>query len=81
MKTYLVTLGFDIWESMMAGYTTPITPPIDASTKNLSENNAKVMNSILCNLLESEFVKVMHCVLSKDIWENIQNIYEGDDKG
>jgi hypothetical protein len=38
------------------------------------------MNVILCGLLESEFVKVMHCESEKYIWEKLQNIYEGDDK-
>jgi hypothetical protein len=56
-----MALGFDIWKSVVTGYTTPTTPPIDATGKNPSENNAKSMNVILCGLSESKFVKVMHC--------------------
>jgi hypothetical protein len=52
----------------------------DATEKNPSEHNAKAMNSILCRLLEYEFVKVMHCGLTKQIWYKLQNIYEGDGK-
>jgi hypothetical protein len=33
---------------------------------------------VVCS--ESEFVKVMHCESTKDIWDKLQNIYEGDDK-
>jgi hypothetical protein len=29
MQTYLMALGFDIWKSVMIGYTTPKTPPTD----------------------------------------------------
>jgi hypothetical protein len=56
-----MALGFDIWKSIMTGYTTPTTPPTDAVGKKPSENNAKSMNAILCGLSESKFVKVMHC--------------------
>jgi hypothetical protein len=46
-------LGFDIWKSVVTGYTTPTTPPTDAGQKEASENNAKSMNAILCSLSES----------------------------
>jgi hypothetical protein len=75
-----MALGFDIWESIVTGYTTPTTSPIDTVRKKSSENNAKAMNAILCGLSESEFVKVMHCKSTKEIWDKLQNIYEGDDK-
>jgi hypothetical protein len=65
MKTYLLTLGFDISQSVVNGYITPTTPPIDVVEKNPNEHNGKSKNSILCGLLEYEFVKLMHCVLEK----------------
>jgi hypothetical protein len=55
-----MALGFDIWKSFMIGYTTPTTPPTNMTGKKASENDAKSMNTILCVLSESEFVKVMH---------------------
>jgi hypothetical protein len=64
----------------VTGYTTPKTLPIDNIGNKDSEHNEKAMNSILCGLLELYFFKVMHCESKKDIWEKIQNIYEGDDK-
>lgn len=75
-----MAFGFDIWKSIVTSYTTLTTQPIDVSRKKLSENNAKAMNTILCDLLESEFVKVMHCKSKKQIWGKLKNIYEGDDK-
>jgi hypothetical protein len=44
----------------VTSYLALTTPPTNASGKNPSEHNAKSMNSILCGLFESGFVKVMH---------------------
>jgi hypothetical protein len=60
MRTYLMALGFDVWKSVVNGYTTPTNPPIDVARKKPSENNAKSMDAILCGLLESKFFEVMH---------------------
>jgi hypothetical protein len=65
MKTYLMALGFDILESIVTVYTSPTTPPTSVVRKKENENNEKSMNAILCGLLESEFVKVMHCISTK----------------
>ncbi|KAH9308310.1 hypothetical protein KI387_036221, partial [Taxus chinensis] len=80
MRTYLMALGFDIWQSVAVGYIIPSTPPIDQASKKAFENNAKAMNAILCGLLDSEFVKVMQCDTAKEIWDKLLTIYEGDDK-
>ncbi|KAH9293136.1 hypothetical protein KI387_041660 [Taxus chinensis] len=80
MKTYLMALGFDIWQSVTVGYTIPSVPPTDQAGKKAFENNAKAMNAILCGLSESEFVKVMQCDTAKEIWDKLRTIYEGDDK-
>ena len=75
-----MSLGFDILKSVVTGYTTPTTLPTDTIEKKDSENDAKSMNTILCVLSESKFVKVMHCKLAKEICDKIQNIHESDDK-
>jgi hypothetical protein len=36
--------------------------------------------TIPSNLVYSLFVKVMHCDSAKDLWDKLQNIYEGDSK-
>jgi hypothetical protein len=54
-----MALGFDIWQSIMTGYTTPTTPPTYTTEKKASEDDAKSMNSIFCGLSGLEFVKVM----------------------
>ena len=49
MRTYLMTLEFEIWGTVKNGYTTPKTPPIDTTRNKL---NAKAMNEILNGLVE-----------------------------
>jgi hypothetical protein len=57
-----------------------VTPPTDKDGKKLSENNSKDKGTILSSLVDLVFVKVMHCDSAKDLWDKIQNIYEGDAK-
>jgi hypothetical protein len=45
--------------------------------KKLSEKNLKAKSTIISSLFDSVFVKVMQCDAAKDLWEKIQNIYEG----
>jgi hypothetical protein len=79
-KTFLQAHGFDVWQSVVDGYVAPTTPPTDKDGKKLSENNSKAKGTILSSLDDSVFVKVMHCKTTKDLWDKLQNIYEGDTK-
>jgi hypothetical protein len=78
--TFLQAQGFDVWKSIVDGYVVPTTPPIDKDGNKLSEKNSKAKGTILRSLDDSLFLKVMHRKTSKDIWDKIQNIYEGDTK-
>jgi len=57
--TYLQSLGTDVWEIMEGGYTFPSAIPTDTTGKKKYETNAKVVNTLLGSLSQSEFVKVM----------------------
>jgi hypothetical protein len=46
----------------------------------LSQNNSKDTNALLNGLGESIFTKVAHCKYAKEIWDKLQNIYEGNSK-
>jgi hypothetical protein len=72
--------GFDVWRSVVDGYNAPTTPPIDKDGKKLEENNSRAKNAILNGLTESVYVKVIHCDSTKEVWDKLQNIYEGDAK-
>jgi hypothetical protein len=80
MKTYVQAQGFDVWKSVVDGYKEPATPPIDNDGNKLSQNNLRDKNSILNGLVDSVYVKVMHCNSAKEIWDKLQNVYEGDAK-
>ncbi|XP_059078112.1 uncharacterized protein LOC131067887 [Cryptomeria japonica] len=79
MKAYLA-LGYDVWQSVVDGYTPSSTPPTDTTGKRKSENNAKAEHALLCSLADSEFTKVMHCKSAKEIWNKLKGIYEGNEK-
>jgi hypothetical protein len=46
----------------------------------LNENNSKATNALLNGLSDTVFTKVAHCKSAKEIWDKLQNIYEGDTK-
>jgi hypothetical protein len=80
MKTYVKAHGFDVLQSVVDGYKEPTTPPIDNSGKKLIQNNSRDKNTILNGLVDSVYVKVMHCNFAKEICDKLHNFYEGDFK-
>jgi hypothetical protein len=80
VRTYIQAQGFQIWQSIVDGYTTPTIPPTNDKATNLGENNSKAINELLNGLNDTVFTKVAHCKFAQEIWDEIQNIYEGDTK-
>jgi hypothetical protein len=62
MRTYLMTLGVDVWDVVEIGYTKPVVLASKDDKLEFSFND-NGMNVILNGLTEAEFVKVMHLVL------------------
>ena len=52
MNFFLQEQGFDVWKSIVDGYTTPATPPIDIDGTKLVKNNSKDKVIILSNLVD-----------------------------
>jgi hypothetical protein len=67
MKNFMLALGFDIWQSVVDGYTAPTTPPKDVAGKKICNDNSRAVNGILGGLTNSICVKVMHCKSAKEI--------------
>jgi hypothetical protein len=80
MKTYIQAQGFEIWQSIVYGYTAPIVLPTNEKAVKICQNNSKAKNALLNGLSEKVFTKVSHCKSYKEIWEKLQNIYERDSK-
>ena len=79
MRTYLMSLGADVWEVVEMGYTKPIVLA-NKDDKLEFSFNAKAMNVTLSGLAESEFVEVMHFDSAKEIWDKLISSYEGNEK-
>jgi hypothetical protein len=80
MKTYIQAQGFEIWKSIVDGYTEIAVPPTNDRAVKLDQNNSKATNALLNGLSETIFTKVAHCKSTKEIWDKLRNIYEGDSK-
>jgi hypothetical protein len=80
MRTYIQKHAFQVWQSIVDGYTTPTVPPTNDKAIKLSENNSKATNALLSGLSDMVFTKVAHCKSTEEIWDKLKNIYEGDTK-
>jgi hypothetical protein len=80
MKTYIQAQGFEICQSIVDGYKEPTVLPISEREIKLDQNNSRATNALLNGLGESIYTKFIHCKSDKDIWDKLQNIYEGDSK-
>ena len=80
VKTYLTAFGVDIWYSVVNGYVIPNNAPIDPNEKNLMSCNSKARHVILAALAPTIASKVMGCSTAKEVWDKLNNIYEGDPK-
>jgi hypothetical protein len=80
MRTYIQAQGFQVWQSIVDGYTALAVPPTNDKAVKLGENNFKATNALLNGLIDTVFTKVAHCKSTKEIWDKLQNIYEGDTK-
>ena len=80
MKLFLQTQGVYVWQAVLNEYSAPTNIPTDVVGKKIYESNSKAMYAILGGLAGSEFVKVMHYELAKELWAKLKNVYEGDTK-
>ena len=80
MKTYLTSLGVDIWYSVVNGYVIPKNAPTDPNEKKLMSCNSKVRHVILGALAPTIASKVIGYNTTKEVQDKLKCIYEGDPK-
>ena len=80
MKSHLMALGFDIWKYVEHGYIAPSSAPTDVAAKKLCNDYSRGFKAILSGLSINVFVKVMHYKSTKELWEKLKIICEGDGK-
>jgi hypothetical protein len=71
MKTYIQAQGFQVWKSIVDGYTAPTVPPKNDKALKLSENNSKSINALLNGLSDTIFIKFAHYKSTKEIWDKL----------
>ena len=80
MNAYLMSMGLNIWAIVTDGYKPPKTRPSTSEEIEECQNNATSMNAILEGLSETELFKVMNYSTTKEIWDKLATIYQGDSK-
>jgi hypothetical protein len=55
-------------------------PTTNERAIKVRQNNYKSINEVLNGLCESVYTKVIHCKSAEEIWDKLQNIYEGYSK-
>jgi hypothetical protein len=80
MKIFLLALGFDVWKSVLDGYTAPTNPPTNTVGNKICNDNSREVNAIVAGLTNSICVKSIRCKSAKEIWEKLEVVYEGDNK-
>lgn len=71
MSYYLISLGPQVWHSVINEYTTPSTLPTNQDERKAYIANAKALNSITSGIIDSEFIKVMNCNSAKEVWDKL----------
>ena len=80
MSYYLMSLGPEVWHSVLNGYKAPSTLPTDPEERKTYIANAKALNSITSGISDSEFTKVMNYDSAKEVWDKLIALYDGDSK-
>ena len=80
MKCHLMSLGWKVWDATEKEYKIYDQAPINRVELGQYEDNSKALNAILSVLENSVFTKVMRCKNTKQIWDKLKIIYEGESK-
>jgi hypothetical protein len=74
MKVVLKARGYDLWYSVVTGYTSSKKPPKNETKKELERNKKIEMDVILDALPDLVKVKMGQCSSTKELWDKIHNL-------
>ena len=80
MKCHMMSLGLKVWDATVKEYKIDDQAPTNNVELSQYECNSKFLNAIPSGLTNSVFTKVMRCKTSKQAWDKLQIIYEGEYK-
>ena len=76
----MMSLGWKVWAASRKEYKIEYQEPTYREELGQYEGNSKALNAILSGLTNSVFTKVMRCKTSKQSWDKLKIIYEGESK-
>jgi len=80
VQNYLIALGVDISYVVVNGYVIPKDAPTDPNDKKPVSCNSIARHVTLGALTPTIASKVMGCNTTKEVWNKLKIIYEGDPK-
>lgn len=69
-----------VFLSIVNGYKVHNNPPTDLDEKKLFRCNSKSLHTIMVGLSRTINSKVISSTISKEVWDKLKALYEGDDK-
>ncbi|XP_043696587.1 uncharacterized protein LOC122647194 [Telopea speciosissima] len=80
METYLGSLGYGVLRLICTKFEMPDTEPTDETEIKKFENNLKAMNALKSALTNTKLAKVMDCKTTKQLWDRLKGVHEGDQR-
>ena len=80
MRWHLMSLGWKVLAATKKELNIGNLYPTNTVELGEYEGNAKALNTILSGLTQLAFTKVMRCTSSKQAWDKLKLIYEGESK-
>ena len=68
-------MGYDVWNSVVIGYTPPKQVTKSVAKKELKRNNILAMDAILEWLPESMNTKIQNYTSAKELWDKLKSHY------
>ena len=79
-RCHMMSLGWKVWVAIEKEHNIGNLYPTDTLELGEYEGNAKSLNAILSGLTNTVFTKVMQYTSSKQAWDKLNIIYEGESK-
>ena len=61
MKSYLISIGLEVWTVVEKGYDVPKVTPIEAKDKKKIWEHAKALNTLQAGVSKKVLAKVLNC--------------------
>jgi hypothetical protein len=77
MKSYLMSIGLEVWTLVEKGYDVPKSTTIEAEDRKTFWEHEKSLNTLQDGLSKKILAKVLNCNNAKKLWDKLETIYAG----